>query len=256
MEVHAHTHTPRKKWTHYFWEFLMLFLAVFCGFLAEYQLEHKIERDRVKEFSKSLVQDLQNDTAAITVQKKSAATYIALSDSLLRLSKTRLEGRNAAEFSFYTRFMYWTVPVSWNRATFEQIKNSGSLRYFKNHSLLKKLIKYDVLVNEINSEFDNHQIRGNLILRSINEIIEPEYHYQLSKYFLWSLDTISIATMENLLSSKIEPLENRREKIREMLNMMVVQRRNLRFGIDTRWPRAEKLAIELISDLKKEYRFE
>ena len=41
MEVHHHTHTPRKKWTHYFWEFLMLFLAVFCGFLAEYQLEHK-----------------------------------------------------------------------------------------------------------------------------------------------------------------------------------------------------------------------
>jgi hypothetical protein len=28
-------HTSRKKWTHYFWEFLMLFLAVFCGFLAE-----------------------------------------------------------------------------------------------------------------------------------------------------------------------------------------------------------------------------
>ena len=21
MEVHAHAHTPRKKWTHYFWEF-------------------------------------------------------------------------------------------------------------------------------------------------------------------------------------------------------------------------------------------
>ena len=31
MEVHAHTHTARKKWTHYFWEFIMLFLAVFCG---------------------------------------------------------------------------------------------------------------------------------------------------------------------------------------------------------------------------------
>ena len=50
MEVHAHTHTARKKWTHYFWEFLMLFLAVFCGFLAEYQLEHKIEKDREKEY--------------------------------------------------------------------------------------------------------------------------------------------------------------------------------------------------------------
>ena len=39
MEIHAPTHTPRKKWTHYFREFLMLFPAVFCGFLAEYQLE-------------------------------------------------------------------------------------------------------------------------------------------------------------------------------------------------------------------------
>ena len=35
MEVHAHSHTPRKKWTHYFWEFLMLFLAVTLGFTAK-----------------------------------------------------------------------------------------------------------------------------------------------------------------------------------------------------------------------------
>ena len=42
MEVHAHTHTEKKKFTHYLWEFLMLFLAVFCGFLAENFREHKI----------------------------------------------------------------------------------------------------------------------------------------------------------------------------------------------------------------------
>ena len=46
MEVHAHTHTERKKWTHYLWEFLMLFLAVFCGFLAENQREHLLEQQR------------------------------------------------------------------------------------------------------------------------------------------------------------------------------------------------------------------
>ena len=63
MEVHAHTHTPRKKWTHYFWEFLMLFLAVFCGFLAEYQLEHKIERDRGMQYIRSFYNDLKTDTA-------------------------------------------------------------------------------------------------------------------------------------------------------------------------------------------------
>ena len=40
MEVHHHAHHghEKKTWKNYFWEFLMLFLAVFCGFLAEYQL--------------------------------------------------------------------------------------------------------------------------------------------------------------------------------------------------------------------------
>lgn len=66
MEVHAHTHTPRRKWTHYFWEFLMLFLAVFCGFLAEYQLEHKIEKERGKQYLLSFYEDLKTDTARIS----------------------------------------------------------------------------------------------------------------------------------------------------------------------------------------------
>jgi hypothetical protein len=126
--------------------------------------EHFVEDQRAKEFSRSLVQDLQNDTAAINVQKRSAGTYIALSDSLLNLSKMELEVHTAAEFSFYTRFMYWTVPVLWNRATFEQIKNSGSLRYFKNSQLLKKIVTYDALVNEINAEFKDHQTRGNIFI--------------------------------------------------------------------------------------------
>ena len=152
MEVHAHSHTARKKWTHYFWEFLMLFLAVFCGFLAENIREHNVEQHRAKEFSKSLVQDLQNDTTAINVQKRTGEVFISIVDSMLSLSKRRLEGRNAVEFSFYTRFMYWTAPLVWNRATFEQIKNSGSLRYFKNYKLLEKLMKYNALVNEIEGE--------------------------------------------------------------------------------------------------------
>ena len=62
MEVHAHTHTPpasggtgRKKWTHYLWEFLMLFLAVFAGFLAENQREHFVEHQREKQFVRALM---------------------------------------------------------------------------------------------------------------------------------------------------------------------------------------------------------
>ena len=48
MEVHHHSHTARKKWTHYFWEFFMLFLAVTLGFFVENQREHYIEGQREK----------------------------------------------------------------------------------------------------------------------------------------------------------------------------------------------------------------
>ena len=81
MEVHQHTHPAhgKKNWKDYFWEFLMLFLAVFCGFLAEYQLEHVIENSREKQFIRSYIEDLKTDTAAINrnlvYQKSRKASY-------------------------------------------------------------------------------------------------------------------------------------------------------------------------------------
>jgi hypothetical protein len=75
MEVHTHTHTARKKWTHYFWEFLMLFLAVFCGFTAENIREHRIEHKRAKEYARMLKTDFINDTLQLR-------SFIAKKDSL------------------------------------------------------------------------------------------------------------------------------------------------------------------------------
>ncbi len=72
---------------------------------------------------------------------------------------------------------------------------------------------------------------------------------------LLALDTMSKQTMENFFSIKTEPLENKRNQISEMLNMTVVQQRNLRFN-DTRLLRAKKVASELISEFKKEYHLE
>ena len=66
MEVHQHSHTPRNKWTHYFWEFLMLFLAVTLGFFVENQREHYVEKKRAKQFAQAMVKDLERDTVLTT----------------------------------------------------------------------------------------------------------------------------------------------------------------------------------------------
>src|ERR1043165_1955747 len=67
MEVHHHSHTERKKFTHYLWEFLMLFFAVFAGFLAENIREHIVEHRRAEQFARSLLGDLKADAAALKI---------------------------------------------------------------------------------------------------------------------------------------------------------------------------------------------
>lgn len=56
MEVHKHPHdvTHKKNWKAYLLEFFMLFLAVFLGFIAENEREHVVEKNRAKQYAKSL----------------------------------------------------------------------------------------------------------------------------------------------------------------------------------------------------------
>ena len=159
MEVHAHshlasgeTHTARKKWTHYFWEFLMLFLAVFAGFLAEYQLEHKIEKDRAGELAKSFYEELKNDSVLISTSIKNrlrrdeALVYLKnfyQDSSLSNVSKTF-----AVNF-FYTYETFNLSIFEPNDAILQQLRNSGSLRYFKNFELQKLASNLSVRISYI-----------------------------------------------------------------------------------------------------------
>jgi hypothetical protein len=148
MEVHAHTHTARKKWTHYFWEFLMLFLAVFCGFLAEYQLEHKIEKDREKQFMKSLLEDLQKDNASLSYNIKEGPEIINYSDSLTNeLTKKPLAGREKRLYHFCS-LLSEGVNFKYYDRTVSQLRNSGGFRLLTKLNVSNALIDYDVLMRE------------------------------------------------------------------------------------------------------------
>ena len=150
MEVHQHTHTPRKKWTHYFWEFLMLFLAVFCGFLAEYQLEHKIEKNRERQFVNSLVNDLIADTAHLNFIIRNRNQKIVMLDSFKFLLNSPAYKNYGNEIYFYAiqaarRVNIKIVP---NNGTMQQLKNSGGLRLIRNRNVVDKISKYDRMVRE------------------------------------------------------------------------------------------------------------
>jgi hypothetical protein len=142
MEVHHHAHTSRKKWTHYFWEFLMLFLAVFCGFLAEYKLEHTIEHQREKKFAGLLYEDLKKDTLFLNRTIRMKEWRIKKLDSLLWfLSEPGLE-KNGALIYYYAHSLFMNMPFKPAEATIQQLRSSGSLRYFSKPELYNAISNY------------------------------------------------------------------------------------------------------------------
>jgi hypothetical protein len=141
MEVHHHPdmHHRKKKWKEYLLEFLMIFLAVTLGFIAENIRESISEHERAKVFAASMLKDLEADTA----QLKPYRTYFDYAASNVDTLMQMLSSHDLKDIP--TGKLYWYglwggahrffVP---NDATFQQMKSSGSLRYFD------KTVAYDV----------------------------------------------------------------------------------------------------------------
>ena len=128
MEVHHHSHVHGKKnWKTYFWEFLMLFLAVFCGFLAEYQLEHKIEKDRELQYIKSLGFDLQDDIKNLDAMITVDTAGIAKVDTLMELLNNPQQAKqNGAQLYYVARLGPCEQPFANNSRTFDQLKHGDN----------------------------------------------------------------------------------------------------------------------------------
>jgi hypothetical protein len=154
MEVHHHAHDPaaphhKKNWKSYFWEFLMLFLAVFCGFLAEYQLEHVIENSREKQFIRSYIEDLKTDTASINrnlIYQKRRKEQL---DSMMIFLETQTIRGNEGEFYYLGRVLIRTVRFQPSDRTITQLKNSGALRLIRNEKAADSIISYQKLAETI-----------------------------------------------------------------------------------------------------------
>ena len=155
MEVHAHTHTPRKKWTHYFWEFLMLFLAVTLGFFVENQREHYIEHQREKQFIKSLYNDIKSDTSnmAKIISARSAKERMLDSLSFMMNSPRPLDF--VKQIYPYAVYVGRTLPYRFvpNDGTMQQLKNSGALRLIRNRAVVDSISKYDISVRNMLGQY-------------------------------------------------------------------------------------------------------
>jgi len=145
METHAyHLHrAPGKKIWHYFFEFLMLFLAVFCGFIAENWREQLREHHREKEFIRSIVEDLKSDTLQSNeILIKLRITNAGIDSALTALSSPEIVKNSNSLYNLWTKNLDIKAFVS-NDRTIQQLKNSGELRLIRNKAVSDRIMQYD-----------------------------------------------------------------------------------------------------------------
>src|SRR5262245_61428611 len=130
MEIHHqhhHDHPQHKEklWKHYALEFFMLFLAVFCGFLAENYREELVDHRREKEYMQSMLEDLRSDTGQYHQLIQLINHKMALKDSLLKTLSDPEVFANSNKAYFYLTKSYHFPDFVYSDRTIQQLKNSG-----------------------------------------------------------------------------------------------------------------------------------
>ena len=244
MEVHAHTHTPRKKWTHYLWEFLMLFLAVFCGFLAENVREHQVEKEREKQYIETMISDLKDDTVLLN---KSILEFkqkgVELDSLIVLLNSTNIKDHGSELYYYGRKANRFTFFSSTDR-TIQQMKNSGAFRLIRNNNAASNILQYYSEMNDLN-----------LLQNNTNDLSKE---YRSITYTLFN--PVVFETMVNDVTKNviIQPVGNPSlisydKTAIERLSSFIHYLKASRLVLYDRYIILRKKATELIEVLKKEY---
>ena len=252
MEVHPHSDSHGKKtWKVYFFEFFMLFLAVFCGFLAEYQLEHKLERDREKQFIISMVKELQEDLVQIDRVQKDTNRYKNLDTlAMILLESDRSSEEIKKTYELYFRHTTNIVYMSFNRNTLTQLKNAGNMRLIRKMNVADSLNQLDNKITELNNQwefymkimYDNFKF-GSRIFDMGYLIKDKEGKWMKSKEEF------------NKIPVKFDFITNDKATFIEFGNMMKMQATIL-LAYQFMLKDYRKYSVRLIAFLKKEYHLE
>ena len=220
----------------------MLFLAVFCGFLAEYQLEHKIEKDKEKQYILSLLEDLQEDTVALTGTISEYNGHLSRNDTLIKLLTGTDIKNHGADLYYLGRRASRSVRLALNDFTIQQMKGSGAFRLIRDQRVSKAIIEY---YNRIVFIDYLHAIEAN----------EADEYRKLAVDIFHPLVFNSIVMPDNSITrpSGNPPLLTYETKTLLHFAGMISYLTNTKLGLQKAEREMKEAANELITLVKKEY---
>jgi hypothetical protein len=162
MEVHHHPHIKEKKFREYFFEFVMIFLAVALGFFAENIRESISDRQKENQYMYSLAQDLKKDTTALHYSIRRLSRDISAGDSIINLfAKNKLQEQDDNTILRLSISCALSVDIVFNDRTSSQLKSSGSIRLIRHKAIADSILQYwnnQVKLDQVHERFETIRV--------------------------------------------------------------------------------------------------
>lgn len=251
MEVHKHPHhvTQEKKWPEYLLEFLMIFFAVTMGFIAENIREESVEKGKAKEYAISLIKDIEKDNFTLKFTLDIRIWREQKLDSLSQMLSKPLVPEQYNDIYYFSIFLYNPLVFPSSDATFQGLKNSGSMRYFKSIKLQSQVYNYYVLYSSLKDDNNDRSMMGIEANKLTSQILKEEY---FSKIRALNNDGISYYDMIHRLNYPTTLLSNDPVLLNQLASLAQLEKKKSSFFVGIA-PFVQKEGNDLITSLKKEY---
>jgi hypothetical protein len=241
MEVHHHPEVEKKGFKEYVLEGLMIFLAVMMGFIAENVRENISEHKRAAEFAGSYYQDIKKDSAALIAAMQFSKHKILVIDSAIAMLHAPKEKQNDTVLYKQAAISSNVMAFEPSAGTYEQIKSSGSLRFF-NQKMVSLMNSYDVQVKKTVKREDTD-------LKFIVEQVIP-FAIKTSNTEV----TFDIYFNRHITHELNVDFANK-SYVRQLINHIVITKIE-RMRAMAEYTRQMMLSAEVLAELRKEYKLE
>lgn len=241
-------------------EIVLVVIGILIALQVNNWNETRLEQKRIRQYAKSLIEDLKNDIEMLKVSQFQAREKHKAIDSLRHLV-IQTPYRDLSNTDLYIiahDIMY--RPYKWNRSTINELKNSGGLRYITNDSLQKKLVAYESYSNHLDEDFEfdktnalkaddmmvlllnmNSTFISNIVAIENDNFNGPEFNiYDTEEYSVSKANDLKLISYDEVL-------------IQKFVNTFILIQENYDTRAFKEMPEIMEDAQELIALLKKEY---
>lgn len=246
MEVHHHAHIHENtKWKEYVFQFFMLFLAVFCGFLAEYMLEHRIEGEREEAYINSMIEDLKSDTAQISRMIENRISHEKTIDSLINIMVSPSRDQHRNEMYLFAREISLGFTFFTNDRTIQQLKNSGGMRLIRKMRVSNAIMSYDLILRRANLAFSIEDALRNDYRQLARKLFKGDEFYKILKTVTARNEFVRPSTNPRLFTTDTALINEYVNQCQYMQNASRLHRMRI--------TEAREAAAKLIDFLQSEY---